>query len=118
MATITVTKGYAGSGGTGWTSGETVTPEKLNLAQTPSVAVADIETADLEDGAVTAGKLAGTLDLTGKTVTLPASSVGASPWRPTPWRQENQRRRGHGLKAIRSAERGGADLWVPRVGKF
>lgn len=78
MATITVTKGYAGSGGTGWTSGETATPEKLNLAQTPSVAVADIETADLEDGAVTAGKLAGTLDLTGKTVTLPASSVGAA----------------------------------------
>jgi hypothetical protein len=57
----TVTAGYA------WTSGETVTPAKLNSAAAPTVVVAD--------GEVTAAKLAATLDLSSKTVTLPDDSV-------------------------------------------
>ena len=35
-----------------------------------------IATADIDDGAVTAGKLNSTLDLTGKTVTLPSGTAG------------------------------------------
>jgi len=57
----TVTPGYT------WTSGEVVTPAKMNSAATPTVVVAD--------GEVTAAKLAATLDLTGKTVTLPTSTT-------------------------------------------
>jgi microcystin-dependent protein len=60
-----------------WVSGETVTPAKLNSAAAPTVVVADNEvtTAKIADLAVTAGKLAGTLDLSSKTVTLPNTSV-------------------------------------------
>jgi hypothetical protein len=50
MATATVTKGY--NNPTGWISGETVTPEKLNSSQTPSVSVT------IDDGDITASKLA------------------------------------------------------------
>jgi microcystin-dependent protein len=65
------------SAGYNWVSGETVTPSKLNSAAAPTVAVADNEvtTAKILDLAVTAGKLAGTLDLSSKTVTLPNTSV-------------------------------------------
>jgi hypothetical protein len=56
MATVTVTPGYQ------WTSGETVTPTKLNSAAEPTVtaAVADneITTSKILDGAVTTGKIA------------------------------------------------------------
>ena len=64
-----VTAGYS------WSSGEIVTPAKMNLAATPVVTVADneITTAKILDANVTAAKLAGTLDLSGKTVTLPAA---------------------------------------------
>jgi hypothetical protein len=60
-----------------WVSGETVTPAKLNSAAAPTVVVADNEvtTAKILDANVTAGKLAATLDLSGKTVTLPDDSV-------------------------------------------
>jgi microcystin-dependent protein len=49
----------------------------MNLAAAPAVVVADNEvtTAKIADLAVTAGKLAGTLDLSSKTVTLPNTSV-------------------------------------------
>jgi hypothetical protein len=50
-----------------WVSGETVTPAKLNSAAAPTVVVAD--------GEVTVAKLAATLDLSSKTVTLPDDSV-------------------------------------------
>jgi hypothetical protein len=50
MPTTTVTKGY--NNPTGWISGETVTPEKLNSSQTPSVSVT------IDDSEVTASKLA------------------------------------------------------------
>jgi hypothetical protein len=74
MATITVTKGH--NAPTGFVTGETVTPATLNAAQTPVVAISNIVDADLSASAgITAGKLASTLDLTGKTVTLPATSV-------------------------------------------
>jgi hypothetical protein len=65
----TVTAGYT------WTSGETVTPAKLNSASAPTVVVADneITTAKILDANVTAAKLAATLDLSSKTVTLPAT---------------------------------------------
>lgn len=64
-----VTQGYT------WTSGEIVTPAKMNLAATPTVAVADdeITTPKILDLNVTAAKLASTLDLSSKTVTLPAT---------------------------------------------
>jgi hypothetical protein len=56
MATLTVTKGY--NNPTGWISGETVTPEKLNSSQTPSVSISAIQTADISDAQITADKLA------------------------------------------------------------
>jgi len=58
-----------------WTSGETVTPAKLNSAAAPTVVVADneITTAKILDGNVTDAKLAATLNLSSKTVTLPAT---------------------------------------------
>jgi hypothetical protein len=60
-----------------WVSGETVTPTKLNSTAAPTVVVADNEvtTAKILDANVTAGKLAATLDLSSKTVTLPDDSV-------------------------------------------
>lgn len=56
MATFTVTRGY--NDPTGFTSGETITPAKLNSAQTPSVAISAIQTADISDSQITTGKLA------------------------------------------------------------
>lgn len=74
MATITVTKGH--NAPNGFVTGETVTPDTLNAAQTPGVAISNIVDADLSASAgITAGKLASTLDLTGKTLTLPSTSV-------------------------------------------
>jgi hypothetical protein len=60
-----------------WVSGETVTPTKLNTAAAPTVVVADNEvtTAKILDANVTDAKLAATLNLSSKTVTLPNSSV-------------------------------------------
>jgi microcystin-dependent protein len=65
----TVTAGY------NWTSGETVTPAKLNSTGAPTVVVADneITTAKILDANVTDAKLAATLNLSSKTVTLPAT---------------------------------------------
>jgi len=59
MANVTVTKGY--NSPTGWTTGETVTAEKLNQAQTPAVSVT------LADDEVTAAKLDGIADIDTKT---------------------------------------------------
>jgi len=64
----TVTKGRT------FTSGETVTPAKLNDV-VDLATVTDIQTADIADGQVTVQKLAATLDLSTKTVTLPDTSV-------------------------------------------
>ena len=60
-----------------WTSGETVTPAKLNSAAAPVVTLNDgeVTTNKLADGAVTTPKLPATLDLSTKTVTLPDDSV-------------------------------------------
>ena len=87
----TVTKGRT------FTSGETVTPAKLNdvvdLATVTDIQTADIAdeqvttakildanvtTAKIADANVTAAKLAASLDLASKTVTLPDTSVGQS----------------------------------------
>jgi hypothetical protein len=74
MANIAITKGY--NNPTGFVSGETITPAKLNSAQSPGATISDIVDADISaSAAIAASKLASTLDLTGKTVTLPASSV-------------------------------------------
>jgi len=74
MATLTITKGY--NNPTGFVSGETITPTKLNSAQSPGVAISNIVDADISaSAAIAASKLASTLDLSSKTVTLPASSV-------------------------------------------
>ena len=58
-----------------WVSGETVTPTKLNTTAAPTVVVADneITTAKILDANVTDAKLAATLNLSSKTVTLPAT---------------------------------------------
>jgi hypothetical protein len=63
-----------------WTSGETVTPTKLNAAAAPTVVVADgeITTARILDGAVTNAKVASGLDASKLTTgTLPADRIGA-----------------------------------------
>jgi hypothetical protein len=67
MATVTVTPGYV------WTSGEVVTPAKMNSAATPSAS------ATLTDGEVTNAKVATGIDA-GKltTGTLPADRIGAA----------------------------------------
>jgi microcystin-dependent protein len=69
MATVTASKT--------WVSGETVTPAGLNLTAAPTVVVADNEvtTAKILDANVTDAKLAATLNLSSKTVTLPNASV-------------------------------------------
>jgi len=67
-----VTAGYQ------WTSGEIVTPNKLNSAATPTVAVADNEvtTAKIIDGAVTNPKLASGIDASKITTgTLPIARI-------------------------------------------
>jgi hypothetical protein len=70
MATITKGKTFA--------SGEVVTPTKMHdmvdLATVAGIVNADIDAS----AAIAAAKLAGTLDLSGKTVTLPATSVTAA----------------------------------------
>jgi len=70
----TVTPGYQ------WTSGEVVTPAKMNSAATPTVALADNEvtSAKILAGAVTNVKLASDLDASKLTTgTLPADRIGA-----------------------------------------
>jgi len=69
-----VTPGYQ------WTSGEVVTPAKMNSAATPTVALADNEvtSAKILNGAVTNVKLASDLDASKLTAgTLPAARIGA-----------------------------------------
>jgi hypothetical protein len=87
MATVTVT------GSKTFVSDETVTPEKLNSLGVPGVVVAlatgevtaeklaadAVETAKIKDENVTAAKLAATLDLSGKTLTLPPT-FGLNAW--------------------------------------
>jgi hypothetical protein len=70
MATITKGKTFA--------SGEVVTPQKMH-DMVDLATVAGIVNADIDAGAaIAAAKLASTLDLSGKTVTLPAASVTAA----------------------------------------
>jgi hypothetical protein len=67
MATVTVTPGYS------WSSGEIVTPAKMNLAAAPSA------TSVLADGEVTNAKLASGIDASKLTTgTLPADRIGSS----------------------------------------
>jgi hypothetical protein len=67
MATVTKGKTFA--------SGEVVTPLKIHQL-VDAATVTGIVNADIDAGAaIAAAKLAATLDLTGKTVTLPVSSV-------------------------------------------
>lgn len=71
-----------------WVSGDEVTPAELNnmvnnatisaIVNADIDAAADIAGSKLADGGVSAAKLASTLDLTGKTVTLPGTSVNAA----------------------------------------
>jgi microcystin-dependent protein len=73
MATITVTRSQT------FVSGDTVTPENLNVLGLPAVTATidtdEVVTAKILDLNVTAAKLAATLDLSAKTVTLPDLSV-------------------------------------------
>ena len=71
MATLTITPIKT------FVSGENVTPAKLNELSQSNVALTagTIAEGDIAGLAVSAGKLANTLDLTGKTVTLPVNSV-------------------------------------------
>jgi microcystin-dependent protein len=71
----TVTPGY------NWTSGETVTPAKLNSAAAPTVVVADgeVTTSKIADGAVTDVKLASGIDASKLTTgTLPIARIADS----------------------------------------
>jgi hypothetical protein len=57
MATIAITKGY--NDPSGFTSGETITPAKLNSAQSPAATISDIVNADIKsDAAIAHSKLA------------------------------------------------------------
>jgi hypothetical protein len=76
MATVTVTPGYS------WSSGEIVTPAKMNLAAAPTVTVTDtipnnsVTTVKILDGAVTNAKLATGLDASKLTTgTLPIARI-------------------------------------------
>ncbi|MEI6033531.1 MAG: hypothetical protein WCS65_04505 [Verrucomicrobiae bacterium] len=73
-----------------WASGATVTPSKLNDAMGLAVINADaittakiindaVTTAKILDANVTVAKLAGTLDLSGKTLTLPPVIISGAP---------------------------------------
>lgn len=64
MATLTT--GYS------WTSGDTVTPALLNQTVN-SATIADIQTSEIANGAVTGAKVASTFDISSKTVVLPAN---------------------------------------------
>jgi hypothetical protein len=76
MATTTVTIGH--NAPTGFVSGDEVRPDNLNALGLPTVTVSNIVNADISaSAAIAASKLAGTLDLSGKTVTLPSASVNA-----------------------------------------
>jgi hypothetical protein len=79
MATVTVTPGYS------WSSGEIVTPAKMNLAAAPTVTVTDtipnnsVTTVKILDGAVTNAKLATGLDASKLTTgTLPIARIADS----------------------------------------
>lgn len=71
-----------------WVSGDEVTPAGLNnmvnnatisgIVNADIASAADIAGSKLADGGVTAAKLASTLDLTGKAVTMPIGSVNAA----------------------------------------
>lgn len=72
MATVNVTNAQT------FVSGDEVNPNNLNALGLPTVSVSDIVNADISaSAAIAASKLAGTLDLSGKTVTLPSGSVNA-----------------------------------------
>lgn len=72
MATLTVTRGY--NPPDGWASGETVTPTKLNEAQSPTVAISNIVNADIS---ATAAIAASKLNLTGAIVNADISATAA-----------------------------------------
>jgi len=71
MATVTITPGYQ------WTSGEVATAAKLTSTATPTATAAlvdgEVTTAKILDANVTDAKLAATLNLSSKTVTLPSA---------------------------------------------
>jgi len=73
MATIAITKGY--NDPSGFVSGETITPEKLNSAQSPTVTVSNIETADIADANVTPAKLSQPLTLATAQATTSGPSI-------------------------------------------
>lgn len=77
MATLTVTKGYQPLGTQGFISGETVTPEKLNFAQTPTVALTagTIVAADIASDAVTTVKILDANVTTAKLATVTAQAL-------------------------------------------
>jgi len=73
MATINVTNAQT------FVSGDEVNPNNLNALGLPTVTVSDIVNADISaSAAIAASKLATTMDLSSKTVTLPAGSVNAA----------------------------------------
>jgi len=72
MATITVTKGH--NAPDGFVTGETVTPETLNAAQTPVVAISNIVAADIASDAVTTAKI-----LDGNVTTAKIAAANVTP---------------------------------------
>jgi hypothetical protein len=116
MATINITPGY------NWTSGEVVTPTKLNSAATPAAALAagsivnaDINSAaaisgsKLQDVSVPVSKLETTLDLSGNFVTLPNNNVTAA-------KLSNSGTAGTGVGYVRVAATVGANSYVTLQG--
>ena len=78
MATITVSKGYQPAGTQGFISGETVTPDKLNSAHAPTVAISNIVDADISASAAIALSKLATGALPAAITTTTANIVDAS----------------------------------------
>ena len=72
MATISVTKGYE------WTSGETVTPTKLNSAATPVVAISSIVNADIASNAAIADSKLATISTATKVSNSATTATNAN----------------------------------------
>jgi hypothetical protein len=72
MATISVTKGYE------WTSGETVTPTKLNSGATPVVSISGIVNADIASNAAIADSKLATISTAAKVSNSATTATSAN----------------------------------------
>jgi hypothetical protein len=107
-----VTAGYT------WTSGETVTPTKLNSAAAPTVVVADgeVTTAKIADGNVTNAKLATGIDASKLTTgTLPIARISDAAVTPAKLSQPLTLATAQNTTSGTSIDFTGIPSWVKRI---